>query len=486
MMKKYMMLLVLVCMSAQIWAQPALGKGSENKKVDAEEMLKWKYAGQYGKLDCWVVEGKKHVKQVVMNDLNLVTQYSATLPGSGDYDVIAASKDMERIAVLVADQSKKKSTVLGLYRVSLDSCGVIGGGMDTLKTFEYGKKDVCKVWGAVSPSGNYMAMVTVVEYVETSEYGTFITLFDGGGNLQWEKEFALGTMSEMRVTDDGRVVTLGLEQSGKEQCVVVNLLTEESGRSSKIFLQCDPMRKMRLASVSDDHIIAVGVYGFPDGKQSEHLTAGIVTLAFNLDSASLTKASMRPFNNEDINIYYNKSTKKIQRYLACEDFELIDVMPTESGCAALYGRRYRVSYTNSTGGTAYEYVCMGLGCVAVDTMGNVQWVRNLRRNDIQKEDGSLLGVSLVNANGQVGVMKSEHKKYPLQYEIGKEAKELTLNGKANNVLYTIDKEGTVKKLIVEKAQKQNLVRAITRQDGSLLMLTSTGGKSRAAELRFVY
>ena len=485
-MKKTMLLIVLAMATVATQAQPALGRGRETKLVDAVKLNEGQYAGQYGKLDCWVVEGKKHQQRFSMFDLNLVEQYGVVLPKSGDSRVLAASMDATKAGVLVVDNGDKHRTVLGRYQVTLAGCSVEGTAMDTLRVLDYGKKDRCNVWGAVSPSGNYMAVVAIVEFTATSEYGTYIALFDAVGELKWSQEFALGTMSDMMVTDDGRVLTLGQEPQGEEVAIIVNYLTEANAVSIKNFLKCDPIKQLRLAALHGDHLLAVGTYGVGGGKRTEHLTSGMLSLAFNLDSNSLTNLSVRLLNNEEINTLYNKPSKKIQRELMTENYELLDQVSTDYGCAALYGRRYRVEYTNSAGRSVYDFVCVGLECMGVDTNGRVMWVRDIRRNDVQKEEGNLLGVSLLVANGRTSVVKAEHKKMPANYDVSKPAKELQAGDKANIVLYSFDAAGEGQKLVIEKGVKQSLVRALKRHDGSLLLLSSNGSKSRAAELRFVY
>ena len=293
-------------------------------------------------------------------------------------------------------------------------------------------------------------------------------------------------MSDMMVTDDGRVLTLGQEPQGEEVAIIVNYLTEANAVSIKNFLKCDPIKQLRLAALHGDHLLAVGTYGVGGGKRTEHLTSGMLSLAFNLDSNSLTNLSVRLLNNEEINTLYNKPSKKIQRELMTENYELLDQVSTDYGCAALYGRRYRVEYTNSAGRSVYDFVCVGLECMGVDTNGRVMWVRDIRRNDVQKEEGNLLGVSLLVANGRTSVVKAEHKKMPANYDVSKPAKELQAGDKANIVLYSFDAAGEGQKLVIEKGVKQSLVRALKRHDGSLLLLSSNGSKSRAAELRFVY
>ena len=484
-MRKTIVFFALAALACLVQAQPAILKGKENKNMSVESLSDGRYLGQYGKLDCWIYEGRKHYKQLAMVNIDLEEQYKAELPGSQECQVLAASMDKQYAGVLVANKEKRNCTVLGRYKVALDSVKTVGGQMDTLIRFDYGKKDECLTWGAVSPSGNYMALIAVVRYVDELRYRTYIALFDAAGNKQWTREFALGSLNQITVTDDGRVVTLGVEPDEEGQCFVVNLVSEKNSRSNRIFVQCDPLRDLKMVTVNGSYLLAVGSFG-PSGKKFDQITLGTLSFSFNLDSAVLSGFNLLPFSNEDINIFYNKSTKKIQTQLFCESLGLVDASSTPYGCAALFGRKMRIEYTSSTGARQTDYQIVGLHCVAIDTLGDVKWVRNLRCNDLQEGSDGIVGASMLMANGKLSIIKSEHKKMPATYDISKPVSQFTIGDKANTVMYSFDENGNVQKLLVEKASKQNILRTLLRHDGSLLMLGSNGSKQRAAELKFVY
>jgi hypothetical protein len=52
------------------------------------------------------------------------------------------------------------------------------------------------------------------------------------------------------------------------------------------------------------------------------------------------------------------------------------------------------------------------------------------------------------------------------------------------VVYTITDEGEVNKVLIERKSGQSLVRTLTRPDGTLVLLTGSGSKTRLAELKF--
>jgi hypothetical protein len=78
-------------------------------------------------------------------------------------EVLAAGVKNGRAGVMLTDGTDSRRTVVYSCAVDVQSQSLVGGGYDTLVTFDYGKKDNCMVWGASSPSGAYIALAMVVQ-----------------------------------------------------------------------------------------------------------------------------------------------------------------------------------------------------------------------------------------------------------------------------------------------------------------------------------
>ncbi len=180
----------------------------------------------------------------------------------------------------------------------------------------------------------------------------------------------------------------------------------------------------------------------------------------------------------------NKKTKKVQKEKVMPMVVPLAYAATPYGAVLAVGHRHVLRYKNANGTISTTYFTQGIHLVAIDDNANVKWVRNLRRNDIEKDEDGMLYMALFAENDTVCLVKSECAKYPADYNIAKEAKEYEMGDKGNLVLYRVAEDGEVRKDILEQKTKHMLVSAAKSEDGSVLLLTLKGRKSRLVELKF--
>lgn len=475
------MIVAALLTAVTLSAQPTLTKGMEGKRLSVEDLQEARYIGTQNKLDAWIMEGKRHIKQVVLTDLNLEPVSIAPIAGSGDLDVLAASVTPDRTGVLLANRESKKRTIVLRCEVDAESKAIVEP-FDTVVAFEYGRKDDCWVWGATSPSGLYNALVCVLQFNETKQYKTYVALFDSRMQPLWHKEYPLGSITDVMVTDAGRIVTFGEEREEEESHLVFNMLDTLNAETLDVSVKCDPVKDLHLRNVVGSNAILMGTY-HPMGKKREHITAGVIGISFNLDSASLVGLQMRPFQNEDMNIFLNKKTKKLQKETTCDHIVILGCVPTPYGAAMALGHDMAIEKNSNSGSVSRSGYGIGVHVAAVDTTGRICWVRNFRRNDVTK-NSDLPTLGFACAGDKVCVVKAESAKMPAIYEISNEAKEFTLGDKGNVVVYSVSPDGTTEKLLLEPKSKHVVFQARTRLDDTLLIFSERGSKTRLFELRW--
>ena len=493
-MKKIICFLILTIgfVSTSI-GQMVLEKRMESKRMDAEKLVDGYYCGKFEGLDCWVMEGRRGVKQVVLTDGGLEPLCVVAVDGTDESRLLAATLCEGHVGLLLDDRSMKghalvmKANVQLPTAVSEETSDQEGGKVeiDTLLNINCDKGDEVYAWGAVSGSGEKVALVSVVEFVKVKQYTARAMMMDRRMNVLWDKEYALGSMGEMAVTDDGLLVTMGHEVAENETHFVFNVINEKKSESYDVVLKCDPLREVKLAGVAGHSAIVVGTYNAPNMKMSRGVTGGMFAMSFSADSGNIAGFLERPVMNEEMNIMYNKATKKTQRDMVIENLHMLGTTTTSYGAAMAVGRTFREDYTNANGSGSSTHHAIGVNVLAVDTLGNVLWTRNIRRNDKQKEDDDLMKVCLVGCDSTVVLLKSEHVKYPATYNIASSAKEFTCGDKNNIVMYAITPNGNVKKDIVESKTKHTLLRTIVGAEGELMLFSVRGNKTREAILKGV-
>lgn len=453
--------LTIIAMLLAGWsagAQFVIDKGMENHRIDADMMVDATYIGELEGQTLWVSQ-MRNGWQVIGADHQMEPVRRQGLKTSAE-ELLAATISGDTVTLVLADRQSSRRTDLLLAR-----CTATGQWMvDTLDTYAHAKKDRCLLWGAVSPSGNYIGLCSIIEYSETKQYSAFISLLTADGMRVFRQEYPLGTMDQMRVTDDGRIATLGTEQEGKTLHLVVNYADRQHAETNEALVTCEPPRELQIANIVGSRLVAIGTVSGSGFRGAEELCGGDIAFAFDLDSAKLIGFTIRPFQNEDINIFYNKPTKKVQRELFSEHATPLGFYPLPYGGMMVVGRNYEKITLADNGTEEHSFYRVGLHLIAVDLDGNISWVRNLRRNDFEKKNPELLNIGLMTMGDTLCLVKSECRKYPLVYDIGKDAKSLKLGDKNNLVLYTIAPDGEVHKDILEAKSKHSLLKLTPKGD----------------------
>lgn len=470
-----------------------LTKGNEGKSVNAEMLENGIYICSDEGVHYWLTRCENGPKwftrpddwQLLKVDVNFDVKERLELPQTNHCGVAVTVRDEDRIGIVLVDSSERSRTDLLTVVVRMDTLALVNGKVDTLASYKYDKKDHCYVWSSTSNGGAYWGVLALVEHPERREYETDAMVYDAGMRKQWRREYAVGTVHDMKLSDRGDMVTLGLERLNFAEQYTLNLLTPSTNETYQFTVGGDPVIDMQIANVLDRKAICMGTFAPQKSKPSEKMTGGVVVLAFDLDSVENKKFTVRQFENEDVNILLNKKTKKVQKDREVPMVTPLAVAPTSFGAVMALGHRHVLRYKQSNGTVSTTYYAQGIHLVAVDGEGDVKWVRNVRRNDVVGDDDALMYMALFENDGTVCMVKKEHKKYPSDYNIAKEAKEFDLEDKGNLVLYCVDDEGEVKKYILEQKTKHSLLSAGQVDDDKTLLMTAHGSKTRMIEMEFL-
>jgi hypothetical protein len=192
---------------------------------------------------------------------------------------------------------------------------------------------------------------------------------------------------------------------------------------------------------------------------------------------------MRFFQNEDKNIFLNKNTKKVQREQDMPMIAPLGCIRMPYGTVVASGHRHHLRYVNANGTVTDTYYGRGIHLIAFDTLGNVKWVRNLRRNDKTDIADEMLELQMFAVGDKAYVLKNEDVDDPEEYIITEEADEYEVGDKSNLVLYELSADGEVAKTLLERKTKHALASMGQRMDGNWVLLSFRGSKCRMAVLK---
>ena len=302
-----------------------LTAGAESRNVDAEMLSEAKYLGQYEGLHCWAGGKESEQKVVMLTDHNMMPMSSMVLPESSEScKIMTATMDDGKACLTLVDSSYAKMTFIYSSVIDLATMRPADSTapMVLVDSLGYGRNDHCYAWGAVSPNGHYAAIIYIVEYTERHQYSARAILYDAQLREQWRKDYALGSMENLAVTDDGTMVTLGYEDDEDETHFIFNILDRSRAESFDAVVACNHIRQLKLAGVTGRKAMGVGTFSPAEGRYRDQLCEGVMTMVFDIDNASLLGFNMSTFQNDDLNMMLNDKTRRVQRY---QDIDLVSV-----------------------------------------------------------------------------------------------------------------------------------------------------------------
>ena len=471
--------------------------GEESKKVEADMMMNAHYLGSLEGLDIWLTKSDEGVKGLAnKRDWHVVKLGDALYPMErvdlpethqcqvlGAVGVLPNVDGIHKASVLLVDSSDRNRTTILRARMTTDTLRLIGGHMDTVDSYTYGRKDCCKVWGAVSPNGKYLAVLTIVQYKERKDYLSVSKVFDENLNEVWSTDYAVGSVEAIYVDDKGTMYTIGTELTGNGVRFFTNMMDRSSANGYRNDMQCDPVFDLQIVNVIGKKVLCSGLVKMISADPEKDVASGVMTMVFDADSTSISSFKIRFFQNEDKNILLNKNTKKVQREQDMPMISPLGSIRMPYGAVVAVGHRHHLRYVNANGSVTNSYYGRGIHLIAFDTLGTVKWVRNLRRNDMTEIAGEMLDLKMFAVDDNAYVIKNEDVGDPEEYIVTEEADEYEVGDKSNLVLYEITAEGDVTKTILERKTKQALASFGHRMDGSWVLLSCRGSKCRMAVMK---
>ena len=382
-------------------------------------------------------------------DSNGVDVCRIPLPGLEDCDPLSATLADGAVSLLMVDSMSVGRTLV--LRVVVDLATEDDGlgaevSVDTLERYDYGAGDRCMVWGAGSPNGGRHAVVTVVQYPETMQYSARTTLYDERMETLWQQEYAMGSLSQVAVNDEGLVVTLGVEHDEDVEVLVYNIVNQRRKETYAVRVGCAPLRYLCLVGLVGSHAMGVGTFTVSGFEGAERVTGGVTGFSFDTDSILLTGFTQRWFQNEDVNVLYNQHRRTIQREQLADFVKIAGATLTPYGMSVALTRAWREAEETDFGREDVTYHSVGLNCATFDTLGHIGHVRNIRRN-AESADEWRLAVEVGCEDDGMTLTFDERRKDPVDYIIIRPTKVTKLPGRNREVTYKVAADGTVEKRV---------------------------------------
>lgn len=464
---KRVIIFVMMLAAVAAQAQVRFSVGQESKAVSPDVIENAIPMGHLDSTSVWLTQ-VKHGWQLMSLDANL--QIAGTADIEIDADRMLAATMKGNTATMLLVKNEKQTTSLLVAHLSVDGAATV----DTLAKYVMpNRKDKCLVWGAKSFGGNYIGAVTVQQFRDSMEYVATAFMLSADGKTVYKREVPMTSIEQIFVTDDARIVTLATENTETGVNLMVNYVTSKHDDVSSNSINCNPMRDIRIVNVVDNRMMAIGIT-YARGYRSNRAVQSVVTVAFDLASASVYNYTMRTFTDEDVNILYNRYVRKKVKNHLIENLSIMGAMPIGNGGAIVLSRSFEELKNTNDGINHHIFQRMGLSVVGVNPEGEVAWVSNIRSHNLQDGSGSNLHLGITGDGNKLYIFKSESTKEPRQYEIDRTAVTHKAGKKCNLVCYTLEHNGFVEKYLLEYNSKYNFLVAA----GSNEIITVRGRKLR--------
>ena len=398
--------------------------------------------------------------EVMVTDTNMKVLRRVELPDSKMCKVVFATSVDGMVYVLFRHEfyAKYYRAVVDPQSMTVMSCNMMQSDVPC-ENFEAYR------WTAKSDNGLFYALAGVSVNAGTKEAQARQWLFDEKLEVLWEKHYESRMLSSMTVNDDGVVSLFGYSYDKKNGETTVKLATVDvdNEESYTAKLNIGEVERMSLLNIVGNVAVAAGIIrSSQTPKNADSYYDQMFGLAFDMKKEQV-RTTMVHFTSDELNVFYNRSTKKACPKDMVDGLVVTDHTATDYGGAMLLQRRWKITTHSSRNPDVHDYYTMGSLVLGVDTTGQILWHKPLR-TVYSEMTGSAYDVAcysdaMLKAQGDnVYVLVPEQSKSAVDYNIEKAVMNFKVGQRAHAyAIYGVDKAGQVSKSVWPQKERTSLM-----------------------------
>lgn len=456
-MKRTTLLLLFVSVLMMAGAQnKTYSVGALNKKFNYAEASNMIILGQQDGLTIGVTNRyagvlknyfKKELKVVAIDENTNIVR-SIEIPETKDCYIQTATYYDGKVYIL-ASHREKHSTYYDRYVVDATTMQTIGEKKN-IYTYTSERKDDSYQWVSQSPNGTLAALVHITTNRKSDKFEAVEILLDEEMNIEWQRDYPIYALSNMMVTDDGEIITLGYsgQKAGTKSRISISVISESNAydlREETTVTIWD----IRLAGYKNGKILGMGL-GLNASDKNEinyfGISADIKSQAINIGYQSLTDNDKCVYNNID----YGKRARNVN----IDALRLRHCQLTGTGAVATLTNSWIVETCNQNGGCSIKSYCEGIIIFGIDDNGNIIWHHGIRKSMKQNGYPTMMSEAVCVEGNDVYLIQSESPKWPTSYSVSKRVKTQKMNtGTKVLAKYHINADGEIEKSVeaIEKS-----------------------------------
>lgn len=486
-MKKVLLTLAFAVLSTLAIGQPlTINYGNEWKKNNVREVNDMTFVGEYNNYTIATTSrysvlmnyyAKKECMLLALDkDMNIAK--SLVIPESKDDEIIAASINNGKAYLLTYHTEKKKES-FNRWVVDLESMAVEGTATEI---FNYSKerKDNTYQWVAQTEDNSVTGLVFITTNKKSDKFESKQFLFDEEMKLEWQREYPLYSVSQILVTEDGEIVTLGrsVEKEKNASKIYATVINDDNAQDVSATANL-MVTDTRLISYSKGKILMMGMgVNVSNSKDTRYFGATI-----DIASGEMN-ASYRSLSQLDLNVFNGDNKGRKSDPIAYDAFVMQHCKATQFGAVGTLQVRWAVETCNSQGACNVKYYQQGVLLFAINDEGEFLWHYPIRSDYAENGLSMLIGNSLIAKGDDIYFLQTEHAKWPATYDLTKSMKTLKIHKGSKMIgIYHVAPDGSMTKTKEQLTKKTVLVGKAKNFNNSYIGFLSKGKGVTPIELK---
>lgn len=409
------------------------------------------------------------------------------------YGIMHAHRDGMRMHVIVS-AFEKKSVILRHVCVNLSTFTVESD--KAILNREIGKHEFFYHWDATSENGHY-GLVYAVANDKTNTADVQGMVFDRSMNKLWAHSLDVNALSQIFVTDDGRIATCGSVNSDEKsdgavlEFAIADGLATHRGRHTSVY----KLGEMNVLNVFGDKVLVIALETDRGTGWAGSFAAGAVVTTgtvytgcavylYDVAAQSMVNTDRHLFSKEDARVFYNAS---LVSEITSPDVNFLDVraqVATTSGGAVLYGRKWFEKVVNTKNAMSQStFYYKGMMVVGADSTGHIAWMKPLMHDNFLNGDfGEYTETDMVAEGNDIYVFTNESRSDGDTYDPHAAAKRAVMKGHGVISAYRFGADGSVAKRKLTDGGVSVIMTTLRRQAPGVYTFISGSRKGCVSEI----
>ena len=383
--------------------------------------------------------------QIVKYNALMAEEWNYTIPNSDGWDILQTTV-ADNKAYLLCQYGEKNHEEMFVVTCDLNAQKTIGDPRPVYNISSE-RKDEVYSWTSCSPNKAYVAVVYAILKTGKNELEMHEVLMDDEMETVWTKEYEIGAMNSIFATNDGEIVTLGLDHSEDRPTrtsVVVGYLSDED-EMAYVDRQQFGISDLEILNCVNRKVVMLGVRKADSSPKNKEHMDGYFGMVMDMSTGNAVY-NMSDLTLKEVNVLSNQKESTKQKSNTCDALCVRQKAVTDFGGCGVLERVWSVTVCSNQGGCNTTFYTMGEIVVGVDTTGEIRYSSPIRHFGTQSNFNYGMRMGFITQGNDSYLMVCEDKKSPATYQTADKVRVFLANRTAPMLtLYKIAANGDVTK-----------------------------------------